>query len=455
MNIKNDKDQVTYGYPSGHVFYRNLHRAFSLITRGKGVYLYDTEGKKYLDASGGAAVVNAGHGVDEIAAALRDQAGKFGYVNGMQFTHAAAELLARMISEFLPFAEGKVYFLTSGSEAVEAAVKLARQYWVEKGKTDKYRVISLAPSYHGNTLGALTYSARAHYKGIYGPYLLESCMIPAPYCFRCFCHKTYPSCKIRCALELEKQIHILGKDSVSAFLIEVIGGSSTGVSVPPPGYISTARRICDEYEVLLVADEIMTGIGRTGEWLACHHFDLSPDIIVLGKGLTSGYFPLSAVATSKEIVDVLYAQGQNFLHAQTFAHHPVGCAAGVATLNYIKNHSLLQKSKNNGAILLSELSTLLSHPLVGDVRGKGLLAAVEFVRDKSEKIPFPREKKFAEKFIQCALGKGLVLWPNVGHADGVNGDLVLVAPPLTIRRPEISRIRQMIGETLGEMEAIL
>jgi adenosylmethionine-8-amino-7-oxononanoate aminotransferase len=445
---------MTVQYPQGNVFYRNLHRSFPLISHGKGVYLFDTSGNKYLDASGGAAVVNVGHGIKEIATAISYQAQKAGYINGTQFSHVPVETLATLVSEFLPFPDGKVYFLTSGSEAVEASIKLARQYWVERGRPSKHQVIARKPSYHGNTLAALSLSDRRHYKDIYGPMLMKTSMIPAPYCYRCFCGAVYPSCGIKCALELEKQIRIIGEENVSAFLTEVIGGGSTGAAVPPPEYFSAIRKICDQNEILLIVDEIMTGIGRTGEWFACHHFDLKPDILVMGKGLTSGYIPLSAVAAPGEIVDVLYNKGRSFMHAQTFAHHPVGCAAGVATLDYIKNNKLLLKCNTSGTLLKETISSISSDNDVGDIRGRGLLIGIEFVQDKESKTAFPREKRYAEKFVANALKKGLVVWPNVGHADGINGDLILLAPPFIIGQEEVSLISRVLSETLEEMKKI-
>lgn len=445
---------MTLHYPQGYVFYRNLHYSYPLINYGQGLYLYDVEGKKYLDASGGAAVVNIGHGVKEIAEAISSQAQKAGYLSGMQFSHYSVENLAQQISEFLPFSGGKVYFLTSGSEAIEASIKLARQYWVEKGQTTKFRVISRKPSYHGNTLAALSLSAREHYKEIFRPMLRENSKIPAPYCYRCFCQEEYPSCQMKCAHELENEILKLGKENVSAFLTEVIGGASTGAAVPPPEYFKIIRKICDEYEVLLIVDEIMTGIGRTGKWLACHHFDLVPDVIVMGKGLTGGYFPLSALAVKRNIVDSIYKKGNSFFHAQTYAHHPVGCAAGLATLNYINNHNLVERSSEKGDRLLKELLPLLNHPHMGDIRGKGLLIGIEFVEQKKGRKPFPRKKKYVEHFLSKAMEKGLVLWPNIGHADGYNGDLILIAPPFIIVQKEISQIFNMLREILIEMKNI-
>ena len=442
---------MDYRYPLGSVFYRDLHHPYPLITHGTGVYLYDEEGKMYLDASGGAAVVNLGHGLKELADAVSDQVQKAAYLNGMQFTHIPVESLAQEISEFLPFQDGKIYFLTSGSEAVEASLKLARQYRVEQGRSSKYRVISRKPSYHGNTLSALSLSARERYRETFQPMLSESCMIPAPYCYRCYREESYPSCGVQCATELEKAINSIGEENVSAFLTEVIGGGSIGAAVPPPEYFQSIRKICDNHGILLIADEVMTGIGRTGKWLASHHFEFAPDIIVMGKGLTSGYFPLSALAVKREIVEKIFTNGKSFLHFQTFAHHPVGCAAGLETLDYIKKHNLLNRCSEMGGLLQKALSPLADHPYVGNIRGKGLLIGIEFVQEKTAKKPFPREERFAEHFVIEALKNGLVLWPNVGHADGRNGDLVLLAPPFIVSREEIVQIVDRLGKTLEDM----
>jgi hypothetical protein len=362
--------------------------------------------------------------------------------------------LAEQLSRLLPLADGKVYFLTSGSEAIEASIKLARQYWVERGKETKLRLISRNPSYHGNTLAALSVSAREHYKDIFRPLLQESTKIPAPYCYRCFCEKEYPDCQLKCAYELEKSIQKLGKENVSAFVTEVIGGASSGAAVPPPDYFTIIRQICDEYEVLLIVDEVMTGAGRTGQWLASHHFDFVPDIIVMGKGITGGYFPLSALAVEKNMVDSISKNNRNFLHAQTYSHHPVGCAAGLATLDFIKKNELMDKSSRMGKALGESLSAFLSHPHVGDIRGKGSLLGIEFVKDKKSKAPFPRKKKYVEYLLLKAMKRGLILWPNIGHADGVNGDLILIAPPFVITQAEVNQIYSNLGEILEEMKQI-
>ena len=441
---------MTYYYPSGYVLYRNLHYHYPLVKKGEGIYLYDEQGKKYIDASGGAAVVNVGHGIKEIAEIISNQIQKIGYLNGMQFTHYPVEKLSEQISDILPFPESKIFFLSSGSEAVEASIKLSRQYWVERGLITKYQIISRQPSYHGNTLTALSVSARKHYKEVFQPLLTEYPRIPAPYCYRCFYHEEYPGCNLKCAYQLEKTIQEVGAEHVSAFLTEVIGGASTGAAVPPPEYFQIIRRICDNYQVLLIADEVMTGIGRTGKWLACHHFQLSPDIIIMGKGLSGGYFPLSAVAVKQYIVDSIFKNEKSFLHFQTFAQHPVGCAAGLATLEYIKKHNLVERCSTMGNILKKALGPLLDHPYVGDIRGKGLFIGIEFVSEKAGKKPFLRKEKYVEQFVFKALEEGIVVWPNIGQADGINGDLILLAPPFIIKEDEILKIVNVLKKILSQ-----
>jgi adenosylmethionine-8-amino-7-oxononanoate aminotransferase len=441
-------------YPRGSVFYRNLHHSYPLVVKGRGLRLFDKNGKAYLDASGGAAVVNIGHGVKEVADAVGRQARNVAYVSGMHFSHSPVEELARRVAARLPFRGGKVYFLSSGSEAVEASLKLARQYWVERGKKSKRHFISRTPSYHGNTLAALSLSAREHYQETFRPMLTGGPKVPAPYCYRCYKRETYPSCGVACAHELEKTIKKLGRENVAAFVTEVIGGATTGAAVPPPDYFKVIRKICDKNEVLLIVDEVMTGVGRTGAWLASDHFRLSPDIIILGKGLTGGYVPLSAVAARPEIVAVLFQKGKSFLHAQTFSHHPVGCAAGVAALDHIRERRLVERCARMGKDLLRSISALSSHSHVGDVRGQGLLVGVEFVEDKASKKPFPRRRQFAEKLLAGAMDKGLVLWWNTGQADGINGDLILLAPPYSVTGKDIALIRDKMEDVLSEMERL-
>ena len=422
-------------YPETGVFYRALDREFPMIVRGEGCWLIDDEGRRYLDACGGAYVANLGHGVSEIAEAVAEQMRRVAYVNGTAFTNEPAEALAAELRTLNPKGLDYAYFLSSGSEAVEAALKLARQHWVESGKPGKHKIIARAPGYHGNTLLALSASAREHYKKLFGPWLIPVTTIPAPYPYRCA-----PDSPAMTADALEAAILKEGAETVAAFIAEPVGGSSTGGSVPPRDYYRRVRGLCDRHSILLIADEVLSGSGRTGKWAAIEHFGVTPDIMTLGKGLSGGYVPLSAVIATEKVIEPI-AKGSGALkHAQTFSHSPVICAAGLAAVRHIKKHGLVERAAEMGAVLHRKLKPLLELPSVGDVRGLGLLAGIEFVADKKTKAPFPRRLKFAETFVAAAQDAGLIVWPNVGQADGENGDLVMVAPPFTITEDEIGEI---------------
>lgn len=426
-------------YPDSSVFYRRLTRTFPKIVRGEGCRLYDESGREYLDACGGAYAANLGHGVREVARALSEQAGRVAYVNGTAFTSEPVEELAREVAALSPGDLKHVYFLTSGSEAVEAALKLARQYWSETGRPGKTRIIACAPGYHGNTLLALSASARASCKALFEDWLVDVTMIPAPYPYRC-CGGRGGDCPACSGSALEEAIRRLGADTVAAFITEPIGGSSTGASVPPPDHYRRIRDICDRHRVLLVADEVLTGAGRTGKWCAMEHYGVVPDLMTLGKGLSGGYAPLSAVVAPRRLLDPI-ARGSGALnHAQTFSHTPVICAAGLAALRHLKQRGLIERCAKLGESLHARLAGLRDLPAVGDARGKGLLAGVEFVRDKATQRPFPRSLRFAEAFAESALSEGLVVWPNTGQADGTDGDLVTLAPPFVVTEGELGEI---------------
>jgi len=422
-------------YPETGVFYRALDREFPMITRGEGCWLVDEAGRRYLDACGGAYVANLGHGVSEVADAVAEQIRKVAYVNGTAFTNEPAELLAAELRTLSPKGLDFAYFLSSGSEAVEAALKLARQHWVESGKPGKHKIIARTPGYHGNTLLALSASAREQYKKMFGPWLVPVKMIPAPYPYRCAADSPAMT-----AAALEAAILEEGAATVAAFIAEPVGGSSTGASVPPKDYFRRVREICDKHDVLFIADEVLSGSGRTGKWAAIEHFGATPDIMTLGKGLSGGYVPLSAVLATRKVIDPIANGSAAFKHAQTFSHSPAICAAGLAAVRHIKKHGLVERCAGMGVVLQRKLSALRDLPSVGDVRGLGLLAGVEFVADKKTKAPYPRSDKYAERFVAAAQDAGLILWPNTGHADGENGDLVMIAPPFTITEPEIDEI---------------
>jgi adenosylmethionine-8-amino-7-oxononanoate aminotransferase len=436
---------MRYKYPDSFVFYRKLNKEIPRAVSASGVRIIDEEGKQYFDASGGAVVVNVGHGVSEIADSVAEQIRELAYVNGTQFTNQPAENLAAELAEVLPGSLKYSYFLGSGSEANEAAIKLARNYWYEKGKKSKWKIISRNPSYHGNTLATLSLSGREHYRAVYGPLLTDFPRIPAPDPYR------HPDSKASSGELLEEEILKQGADSVAGFILEPIIGSSAGAVVPSQDYYRNVARICEKYGVLIIADEVMSGMGRTGKWFSFQHFDFIPDIMTLGKGINGGIVPLSAVVAKKEIVDVLAATSGYFNHAQTYSHTPVICAVGVATVRYLKKHRLVERVAEMEGLFFEKLNELRSFAVVGDIRGKGFMAAIEFVKNKETKEPFPRSEKFAERFTDLAFKNGLILWQNVGHVDGTNGDLVMVSPPFSISAGEITELAATFKHTLEQM----
>ncbi|MCC6746948.1 MAG: aminotransferase class III-fold pyridoxal phosphate-dependent enzyme [Deltaproteobacteria bacterium] len=432
-------------FPDSPVFYRNLQRTFPLIVRGEGIYLFDEQGKRYLDGSSGAMVVNVGHGVPEIADAVAAQLRQVAYVNGTQFTNAPVEALARELLEVLPPPLRYSYFLSSGSEAIEAAVKLARQVCLERGRPGKWKVITRTPAYHGNTMLALSLSAREHYRKSYQPYLGTFPRIACPDDYR------HPGCPACTGDALEAAILTEGPESVAAFLAEPIVGSSGGALVPGEGYYRRIREICDRYDVLFIADEILAGMGRTGRWLSLEHWEVAADIVTLGKGLTGGTAPLSAVVARPELVELLAANQGYFNHAQTFSHAPAACAAGLATLRYLKQHRLVERAATLEAPFFDALRRLDRHAIVGSIRGKGLLAGIELVADRTTKEPFARSERVAERLTARALERGLIVWPNVGNVDGQRGDLLLVAPPLVISKAQLDELVGLLDEALTEL----
>jgi adenosylmethionine-8-amino-7-oxononanoate aminotransferase len=430
---------ATHRYPDGHVFYRKLTRDFPEIVRGEGCYLWDDQGRQYLDGSGGAFVANIGHGVREIAAAIGEQAARIAYLTGAAFTSTPAEALATELAALAPGDLDHIYFLSSGSEAVEAALKLARQYWVESGRPDKQDIISLSPGYHGNTLLAMSASARPHYATFFREWIVNVHRVPAPLAYHCACRGSDAACETCSGAALERKILEIGPDRIAAFIAEPVGGSSTGASVPRPDYWRTVRDICNRHDVLFIADEVACGAGRTGTWSALEPYGVAPDIMTMGKGIAGGYTPLSAVAAPRRLVDVIARGSGALAHAQTFSHHPVLCAAGLATVRYLREHALVARAATMGRVLHEKLAALLDLPHVGDVRGRGMLAGVELVLDRDTRALFPRKAKVAERFTEAALDAGLVVWPNVGHVNGV-GDIIMLAPPFIIESAQIDEL---------------
>jgi hypothetical protein len=441
----------------GHVFYRKLNVELPLIVRGKGVYLYDDRGKRYLDGSGGAMVACIGHGVDEIADAIGAQARKLSYVNGTAFRNEPVERLADLLCEHAPRGVGKAYFLSSGSEAVEAALKLARQYHVERGEPQRRIIVARTPGYHGNTLLALSASARESYRRMYAPWLVDVTMIDAPYPYRA--GSLGEAAPAMTGEAFAQALERVGPSNVAAFIAEPVGGSSTGASVPQAGYYARIRELCDAHGILFIADEVLCGAGRTGKFFALERYlardgaPVVPDIITLGKSLNGGYAPLSALLVKTSIVETIARGSGSFVHAQTYSHNPLAAAAALATLRYVREHGLIERAELIGEKLQARLKTLLTQGegahIVGDVRGIGMLAAVELVADRETKKAFPRSMKVVETLVKECLAHGLVVWPNIGHADGHDGDLVMIAPPFTISIEEIDELTESLRSALA------
>jgi adenosylmethionine-8-amino-7-oxononanoate aminotransferase len=441
-----------------------MARPHPLIERGEGVYLWDAKGRRYIDGSGGAVVVNIGHGVAEIARAMAEQAASVAYVHGSTFTTNALEMYSEQLAALTPLPEPRFYYLTSGSEVVEAALKFVRQVQVARGEPTRDVVIARWGSYHGATLGALALTGKPKMRALFAPLFRDQPHIPAPYCYRCpfGCavgepvkppgkplDTPDPACELACARALETEILHQGPDRVAGFIAEPVGGATLGAVVPPDGYWATIREICDRYGVLLIADEVMTGFGRTGRWFGIEQFDIQPDVMTLGKGSTGGYFPLAILAVRSRDVETIAQAHGDFNHGGTFSHHAVGAAAALATLRYLQEHDLVAAAAEQGATLGRRLREGLEEILcVGDVRGLGMMWGVEFVAERESKAPFPPGLHFGQRVCDLAFERGAIFYPGSGSVDGVAGDHLMVAPPFVITKEQIDEIVSLLHNSI-------
>ncbi len=437
----------------GAVFPRQLDKVLPLAISSKGVWIETSDGKRYLDASGGAVVVNVGHGREEIAQAVFEQLRNLSYVHGTMFTSSALEELATALSARTPAGLNRFYFISSGSEAVETAVKLARQIQLARGGADRQVLISRWKSYHGLTLGALAAAGRTSFRVPFYPMIRDAVHIPPPYCLRCSYGLTYPGCRLRCALALDETIHNIGPGVVSAFIAETVGGASIAVCPPPAGYWPLVREICDRHQVLLILDEVMCGMGRTGKWFAAEHYQVVPDIMVLGKGLSGGTIALSAVATSTAHMETVAENGGSFVHGGTFSHNSVACAAGLAAVRILERDGLVERAARVGEQIGRRLKEIVGgSPHVADIRGLGMMWGVEFVKDRQTLAPFPRSEKITERLYRALFEQGVILYKSVGMA-GTDGDGLIVAPPFVITEEQIDQVvdklRQAVDTILG------
>ncbi|MED3553499.1 aspartate aminotransferase family protein [Cytobacillus praedii] len=432
-----------------------LETIYPVIDYGKGVYLYDKTGKEYLDASSGAITANIGHGVEEIIEAMHEQAKRVSFVYRSQFTSDAAENLARKIAELSVGDLNWSFFVNSGSEATETAMKIAIQYWQEKGIYTKNKVLSRWMSYHGITLGALSMSGHTGRRARFIPLLEDFPVIHPPYCYRCPYNREAPECGYVCAQELDTVIKRIGAEQIAAFIAEPIIGASGGAITPPKDYYKVIKEICEKNNILFIADEVMTGFGRTGPMLACEHWDIKPDIVALGKGMGAGYAPIAAALVSDRIMEPILQGSKVVMSGHTLSANPQSCAVSLAVLEYLDKNEIMKEIDEKSTYIFKKLYELQKmFPVIGDIRGKGLMIGLEFVENQKDKTPFPRSFLFTQKLIGQAEKCGLIVYPAGSGIDGVNGDAVLIAPPLTITIPEIDELVKRLHETLRLFTAI-
>jgi adenosylmethionine-8-amino-7-oxononanoate aminotransferase len=436
------------------VFPRNFQKTLPVAVRGEGSWLFSADGRKFLDAAGQAAVVNIGHGVSEIGRAMAEQSSQLAFAHTSQFHSVPAERLgARLLALSPPnFRKGgRVYFTSGGSEATETAIKLVRQYHLEKGQPVRYRILSRHQSYHGSTLGAMTVSGNLARRAPYQPLLAEWGHIAPCFCYHCPFEKTFPQCQLACADDLDFFLGGKEADSAAAFLFEPVVGATLGAAVPPEGYAVRIAEICRKRGILLIADEVMTGMGRTGKPFAVEHWGIEPDIILTGKGIASGYAPLGAVLVSQNVVEAFENGTGSFKHGFTYQAHPVATTAGNAVLDYIETHNLFARVATAAQTLRTSLAPLHAQRHVGEIRGLGLLLGIEFVSDKSTRAPFDPSQTIAERICSAAMQEGILTYPTQGCVDGTRGDHILLAPPFIITPEESAFIATALTSALAKV----
>jgi adenosylmethionine-8-amino-7-oxononanoate aminotransferase len=434
-----------------HVFHRQLHSTPPVAVSGSGVWLTDASGKRYLDACGGAAVSCLGHGHPDVRAAMHAQIDQLAYAHTSFFTTAVAEELADQLVRTAPAGMSHAYFVSGGSEAMEAAMKMARQFFVETGQPQRSHFIARRQSYHGNTLGALAVGGNQWRRAPFAPILIEATHVAPCYPYReQLASETPEQYGARLAQELDATIQRLGPDSVIAFVAETVGGATAGVLVPAPGYLKAVREVCNKYGVLLILDEVMCGMGRTGTLHACEQEGVVPDLMAIAKGLGGGYQPIGAVLVQEKIVAAMSAGSGFFQHGHTYLGHPVACAAALAVQKVIERDGLLAQVRESGARLEGLLRGALgAHPNIGDIRGRGLFWGIELVQDRATKAPFDPALRLHARIKREAMSRGLMVYPMGGTVDGRYGDHILLAPPYICSGPELALIVQKLDAAIG------
>ncbi len=430
-----------------HIFPRHTRQSPPVAVKGDGCYLIDANGKRYLDGSGGAAVSCLGHSDRTVIDAIKAQVDELAFAHTGFFTSAPAEALADLLIAHAPEGIDRVYLVSGGSEATEAAIKLARQYWVEKGEPQRSKLIARKQSYHGNTIGALSAGGNEWRRAQFGPLLLDVSHIDPCYEYR-YRHdgESLEDYGLRAAQALEDEILRLGPETVMAFMAEPVVGATAGALTPAPGYFRRIREICDRYGVLLILDEVMCGMGRTGSLFACEQDGIAPDILCIAKGLGAGYQPIGAMLCSAEIYGAIEAGSGFFQHGHTYIGHPTAAAAGHAVLTALLERDLIARVQDQGRKLEECLVDRFGqHPHVGDLRGRGLFRGIELVADRPTKAPFDPAKGVAGKIKKAAFEAGLICYPMSGTIDGRNGDHILLAPPFIIEDDQLQELTDKLA----------
>ena len=439
------------GVTQGRVFRRSARPDPPVAVEAHGSTIRDAAGREYLDAAGGAIVVSVGHGRREIAAAMADQAGRLAYAHGSAFTTEPVEAYASEVAPYLPVENPAIYPVSGGSEAMETALKLARAYHLARGDRDRWIVIGRWGSYHGNTLGALDLSGRKPLRRPYESWLGRFRHVSAAYPYRGGLPGSNALATTdELVAELERVIEAAEPDSVAAFVAEPIVGATLGAVEPPPGYWPAVAEVCRAHGVLLIADEVMTGFGRTGRWFGLDHWDTRADILVAAKGATSGYWPFGFVAASSDVHDTVTGAGP-FVHGFTYSHAPVGAAVAREVLRILERERLVEASALRGEQLRGLLDARLAgHAHVGEIRGRGLLVGVELVADRASRDPFPRSARVTEAVVAAAQDRGVLLYSGTGVADGMDGDTLLLGPPFVVTEDELERIADVVAESVEQ-----
>ena len=436
-----------------HVIHRSFRNTPATAVSGLGVTLRDSLGREYLDGSSGAAVSILGHGHPDVIAAMHAQIDRLNYAHTSFFTTEIAEELADELIRSAPQGLSDVYFVSGGSEAVEAALKMTRQYFLEIGQPQRTKFIARRQSYHGNTLGALAVGGNESRRMPYAPILIPVTHVSACYPYRdLHANETDLQYGQRLAAELEATILREGPESVMAFIIETVGGATAGVLTPVPGYLRAVREVLDRHGVLLILDEVMCGMGRTGTLYASEQEGVVPDLVTIAKGLGGGYQPIGAVLVQRKIVEAMSKGSGSFLHGHTYIGHPVACAAALAVQRVIQRDGLVQRVRENGTAFGAMLrEQLADHPHVGDIRGRGLFWGIEFVSDRSTKAPFDPSLQIHAVLKKTAMKNGLLCYPMGGTIDGKRGDHVVLAPPYIATLDELQQIASRLATSVKEV----